>query len=652
MSQFARRFGPGSIVKGSGNSLYQVKELRPQFEQIVLEGQSGELLVFKIPEFNTSVAKGEYQPIYEGSAEKAGKAEKSARVLSHKERNQLDLRLEVLSEVTVLRKQGKSWIEILNALKENLNCEIPALRTIQRWYASSLQSDDANELAPKFSARGNRSQLGPEIKGVVIEAIKDMYCGSDRFNVTSITMMANAKSASLCADLGLPFTGVSRRTVSRILYKYATFERFRGRMSQGALKKALSPAIQYHEVEAPYDRVEFDATPLNVLVVDEDGQVIGKPTLYLIVDCATRCPIAFHLSIQAESQYTLLKLLEMAFHPRDETFLSRYGVKKPLAPCAMWQIMAGDNSAAHHGEAMYRALRFLGCTVEFTQAGKPQEHPFVERAHGSLKTGLIQMLAGSHISQEKLEKEALSRAMREAKYTVSALENLIARWICEVYMDRPLERLTTRFNELCSPRKAMDILSKRYPMLPPPTPDDFRAACMNFSVKHVSLTPHGIRYQCFDYNSEDLQKLLMTSPRGCKVEVRSHPLDVSQVSVVSLEDQKKMVVAYNKARNLPPMSFEEAKAIRTKFYQSDAAISVEEYAQGYAKLIQDIQEKNGEKKVSSKRHSARAKNRQTETAELHRKNHSERNLAPNSTDGTSTEMILAALTPAPRRIKE
>lgn len=648
MSPFTRKFGTGSLVKYGESVLYQVKELRPQFQQVVLEGQSGELLILNSSDFSNSVAKGEYQPLYRDEPEAV---EMPQRLLSASERNELDRRLEILSQVARLRAEGESWTDIVTTLLNELPGRLPSMRTIQRWYAGSIGCSDPANLAPRFSGRGNRQQLIPELHGIVIDVIEQLYCQSDRFSLASIVLMVNVRGRTVWSGQA-PFVGVSRRTISRMLQRYATFERIGQRMSPGALRKALAPALRYLEVEAPYERVEFDATPLNVLATDIEGTVIGKPTLYIIIDCATGCIIAFYLSIQAESQHTFLKLLEMAFHPRDESFLLRYGVEKPLAPCAMWYVMAGDNSAAHHGEAMYRVLRYLGCTVEFTQAAKPQQHPFVERVHGSIKTGLVQMLAGSHISQEKLESDALGRAMTEAKYTLSEIENYVARWICEVYMDRPLDRLTARFGESCSPRKAMEILSKRYPLLPPPTPDSFRDACTNYAVKHVALTTKGIRYQCFEFNSEELQALLKRSPRDCKVEVRSHPLDVSRVSVVCLQDQKVMVTAYNKQKGLPPMSFEDARLIRKQLYKSDGAVSAEDYAQGYAKLINDINQANGDKKVASNRRRARTQDKQVETSKLHEASHVQQRLQTKSEGVAQAAVDLTQLMPAPRRTKE
>ncbi|MNI99191.1 hypothetical protein D3C73_1582070 [compost metagenome] len=83
------------------------------------------------------------------------------------------------------------------------------------------------------------------------------------------------------------------------------------------------------------------------------------------------------------------------------------------------------------------------------------------------------MLCGATKSQEPLEDEALGRAMREACYTLEELEGLIIRWVAEVYMDRPIESLNQRFGHPCSPRRAMQLLTEKYPLLPPPTPQAF-----------------------------------------------------------------------------------------------------------------------------------------------------------------------------------
>ncbi len=632
-----RLIKPGDLVSDNGQ-LCNVQAIRLQTDQIVLEAPRGNLIFYGVSEFNNRVAKGLTKPVFSRPAANDGALGRS---LSKTEEHAFKARLEVLAKVKTLREKGVPWKDIAPMLGENAT----RMRTIQRWYSKYISFVNTKAVAPRYSARGNHgSKLSEVVEQALQETLLHYFKETDRFCITSIKEDVNTRAKEICAELKLPFTGVSRRSVSRAIRKIGNFESVKGRLDSRTARQVLHAALELLFIEAPYERVEYDSTVLNVHIVNEQGVVIGKPTLYLLIDCATGAIIAFYLTIQAESEETFLRLLEMAFMPRDESFLKRYGVKQALPPPALWHKMCGDNSAAHHGQGMYHALWYLGVANEFSQAGKPQSHPYVERMHGSTKTGLIKKLCGANLSEEILEKDPEGRALREARLTLSQLENLLARWICDVYMNRPLERLTHRFGYRCSPRQAMDELTKIYPLVPPPTPEEFREACLQYRSKKVALTNHGVAFQTFQYNSQELYELYLAAPRNTKVEIRWHPLDVSSISVVSPLDQKIMITVPNKQRNLPPMSFGEAKQIRRQLYKSDAELTEESYHQASVELNRDIHALNQSAKVGSRKRGARAADKQQQTKALHASN------AASAADTVASSILdLQALMPAPTR---
>jgi transposase InsO family protein len=625
-----------ALVEDNGQ-LFNVQDIRLQTDQIVLEGQAGNLVFYGVTEFNNRIAQGFTKPIF---SQRAANEEGPHRELSLTENAALKARLDVLAKVKSLREKGVSWEDIVPMLGD----QVPNIRTIQRWYSKYVSVVNKKLVAPLYSARGNRaSKLSEVSEQALQETLIEFFKGTDRFSILSITQLANARAKEICAQLKLPFTGMSRRSVTRAIYKIGNLESVKGRLGTRAANQVLHAALELLLIEAPYERVEYDSTVLNVHIVNEEGVTIGKPTLYLLIDCATGAIIAFYLTIQAESEETFLRLLEMAFMPRDASFLQRFGVKNALPAPALWHKMCGDNSAAHHGQGMYHALWFLGVANEFSQAGTPQSHPYVERTHGSTKTGLIKKLCGANLSEEILEKDPEGRALREASLTLPQLEKLVARWICDVYMNTPLARLTYRFGYRCSPRQAMNALTKIYPLVPPPTPEEFREACLQYRSKKVALTNKGVVFDTFQYNSQELYELYLAAPRKTKVEIRWHPLDVSSVSVVSPLDQKVMITVPNKLRNLPPLSFGEAKEIRRKLYRSDADLTAEEYHQAAVELNRDIHALNQDT-VASRKRAARAKDKQEQTKALQA-------TKPVRTPEAATPPILdlQALLPAPTR---
>src|SRR5690606_27686506 len=120
----------------------------------------------------------------------------------------------------------------------------------------------------------------------------EFFKESDRFCISAITELVNTRARDICVELRLPFTGVSRRSVSRAIRKIGNFESVKGRLDSRTTRQILHASLELLRIEAPYERVEYDSTVLNVHIVNEHGVVIGKPTLYLLIDCATGAIIA------------------------------------------------------------------------------------------------------------------------------------------------------------------------------------------------------------------------------------------------------------------------------------------------------------------------------------------------------------------------
>ena len=105
-----------------------------------------------------------------------------------------------------------------------------------------------------------------------------------------------------------------------------------------------------------------------------------------------------------------------------------------------------------------------------------------------------------------------------------------------------------------------------------------------------------------------------------------------------------MIRVPNKMRNLPPLSFGEAKQIRRKLYKSDAELSAEAYHQAAVELYRDIHELNQAATVAKRKRGARATDKQQQTKALQAaKSVSAVNTA------SSPVLNLQALTPAPTR---
>ena len=646
-----RALSVDSVILERGE-VRRVASIRPEISQIVLEGARGEEFVVSLDEFQQRVAQGQYRRIY-GSVPVPSQP-MPKRNLTQTERTALDRRLELLEYVAEARRDGVSWsatIEQVNERCAALGLAVPSARTIQRWCKSYDIAGSVDQLAPRFSTRGNKRRIRTledlDFEETVADEILRSYFHTDRFNVSQITALVNHQCRERAAQRNSTFRGISRRSVSRRIRSMEQTLVAPGRVSKATRNQEMRVAVRKFLVERPYERVEVDATPLDIFCCDEKGQPIGKPVCYAGIDVATGALVMLKCSIAKPSQDFVLEALEFCFSPKGETFSTRYNlVHEWLAPAAIETIVL-DNAQEHHGGVVLNALRYLNTTIDYPMAGKPQAKPFIERFFGTLKAGLINTLPGASSSQSEMEQNPIGRALKQPLYTVKDLEALIIRWVADVYMQTPLHRLEQRFERGCSPAKAMEILKKQYLVLPPPDPDEFKNACLRYHTRAMTLGREGVCLGTMTYNSRELGELYQRKGQKTKVKVRFYPLDCRTIFVADPDAPGVLIEAFNRESGMPHISFEEARRIRKLHRKSDAELSGEEYQIAHMQMLQEVRDRAESGRMGDRNRAARSQERERKRLE------GQRNESPRQPMESVPAQIppLPQLSAAPRRKK-
>lgn len=645
-----RALSVDSIILERGQ-VRRVASIRPEIDQIVLQGSQGEEFVLNIDDLHQRFAQGQYRRVYGPTI--SAVQPMPVRNLTQSERQTLDQRLELLEYVEEARRDGCSWTETVERLKARcaeLKLALPSARTIQRWRKSSGLAGSIDQLAPRFSARGNKRRMQTlddlDFEETVVDEIMRSYFQTDKFNVSQITKLVNHQCRERAAQRNTPFRGISRRSVSRRIHALEHTLITKGRVSKATHDQEMRTAIRKLMVERPYERVEVDATPLDIICCDAQGQPIGRAICYAGIDAATGAIVMLKCSIQKPSQDFVLSALEFCFSPKGEEFTKRYRLENPwLAPAAIEMIVV-DNAQEHHGGVVLNAMRYLSTTIDYPMAGKPQSRPYVERFFGTLKSALINTLPGSTKSQSSLERDPIGRAMKERLYTVAELEALIIKWVADVYMQTPLQRLEHRFEPGCSPARAMQLLKRQYPVMPPPDPEEFRNACLRYHSCEKTLSREGVCHATMKYNSPELGKLYMRLGQKTKVRVRLNPLDCRSVFVVDPSDTNVLIEAFN-LPGMPLISFEEARKIRLAHSKSDGQMSAEDYQIAEVNIYRETRERAAGPRMKNRNLAARHQDRADKRLETQRQE-SPRQERQTRVETPSPTAVLSA---APRRKK-
>lgn len=637
-----------------GASVLRVSSIRPEIGQLCLQGVRGEEFVMSLDDFNNRIALGQYRRRYGPFA--IAVLPMPVRNLSETERSALNHRLELLEYVAECRRNGENWLNTVECLRARVGdrMEMPSLRTLQRWCKAFEQATSTDQVAPRFSQRGNKRRMTEQADRDFEEAVADeimrSYFGSNKFNISQITKLVNAQCRDLAARRNYEFRGISRRSVMRRVHAMEHSLIACGRVSKADHDQEMRVAIRKLLVERPYERVEVDATPLDIFCCDENGVPIGRATCYAGIDAATGAVVMIKCSIQKPSQDFVLSALEFCFAPKDEAFNERYGLKYGWLPPAAILTIVLDNAAEHHGGLVLNALRYLNTTIDYPMAGTPQAKPFIERFFLTLKNGLINTLPGCTYSQSAFEGDPVARAQKECRLTLPALEALIIRWVADVYMQTPIQRLEHRFGIGCSPSRAMQILKQRHVVIPPPDPEEFRNACMRYHSREMTLGREGVSFHTMTFNSSQLGRLYQRCGQKTKVQVRYNPLDCRSVFVVDPQDSGVLIDAFNSLEGMPHIGFEEARAIRRAAYKSDAELSGMDYQIAHVKMLEEARTLSTGRRMADRNRAARTLDRQAIRQQAQRQESPRQDL-PRDSDTPSIPLELQPLAAAPRRKK-
>lgn len=614
------KFGVGSVVK-QGNITYNVVAYRPENSQIRLEDEQGTELICNTEDFNNLVAQGDFRVAYYESETVQLPSEK--RFLTNTERQELDRRLELLRVFDSFREQGlsarKSMFPLIEYCQQH-SYLAPTRRTIQRWKKLERFALGKEDIAPRLSQRGRRSkafQFGVDgLEEVALDAIMKYYCDTDKFSYSQITINVNNKCTAYAEKHGLHFEGMSQRTVRRRIKELSHALIAPGQVDKATFQQEMRTAIRTFFVECPYARVEVDATSADMFLRDEQGRSIGRATIYAGIDVATAHIIMLIISIRKPSENLVLKSFQFAFSPKDEAFHTKYNLKNKWPAPAAIETVVLDNAQEHHGAMVLSALRYLGMTVDYPQAGKPQAKPFIERFFGVLKTRLINTCPGSVCSQSKLEKNPYGKAATQNLLTLEELERLVSRWVTDVYHQTPIPRLEERFGPGCTPAKAMSILKAKYGTLPPPNYQEFADACWDYRKELRKLRHDGISFKGLQFHSDELGQLYRQIGNNWSVEVRYSPLDCSIIRVVDPRDNQNLIEAYNKNIYMSAQSFEDVKNARSNSRRSDGELAGTVFARNEIEIFDELAAKKTSKKMSVRNKAARKQDELDQTKEM------------------------------------
>ncbi|MGN7165254.1 hypothetical protein ACTHSJ_05370 [Paenibacillus cellulositrophicus] len=424
--------------------------------------------------------------------------------LTEKTQNEIRFRYIVIQPLIPFIKSGKGLSkevdkrvrELKDIGEELLGHDPPSRATIYRWIAYYRDSQgDWRSLKPNHE-KSHKTHIPQQVEDIIDDAIEGL--GGEQVTVETLHALVEAQILDLNKSEGLAFDIPSVSTLYRRLKSKDPYElekqRYGGEVAynnHGNKKAGITG-------EAPLARVEVDHTPIDLLLVDRNGEELGRKWLTTIIDSNTRAILGHHLSFDAPSSTSILYALKNAIrsksyikskYPHIELESNIYGVPK---------VIVTDYGRDFRSKHFDNTCRVIGINIDPCPPHMPRFKGKIERLFRSISKGLFHQLKGTTFSNVVERNKNNYKSEKKASLTEEGLDELVHLWIYGVYHKKKHR------GALGVPNDLWDTRTKGMPKTFPSNPD---WELLVGKTADGTIHTGGIRYQYLDYNSEELHLL-------------------------------------------------------------------------------------------------------------------------------------------------
>jgi putative transposase len=491
---------------------------------------------------------------------------------------------------------------IIQRISEELEDRPPSLRQVQRWNERYIKSGRSIKgLIQRDSAKGNRkAKVDPKVEDYISRAIEDFkkdtnpsFSTSYRFIKTHINYDNSTIPESEKLDV-LSLTSFIKR-----LEKECPEQVMKCRLGIEETRKHYKQNKPVREVALILQRVEIDHTQLDLFLVDEEnGAVLGRPTISAILDYKSKSILGFYIGFEPPSYLSAAYALHHA--------ISSKSYVKDLYPDVIndWlcfgkpAVLVTDRGKEFESGALKDACDDLDITLQWNPGKHPWYKGSIESYFKSLNQKLLSGQPGSVLSKV-LAKIVDYDPVKQAVISFKSFLNIFHIWAIDVYQCDKVSSGTIIPNR--SWKEDLDKVP-----LEPVDPNRLKLALSeSFSA---ALTKTGITKDYIVYDSKELTKYRARYGFG-KVTIKRDRQDIGSISVLDKQSNKYFVVEAVYQRYAKGLTLYQHK-IHKKFVKDilNAEINEEQLAIARMKIIEIVHrdfEQNKKNKILNKSRAAR-----------------------------------------------
>jgi putative transposase len=441
----------------------------------------------------------------------------------------------------------------------------PCFNTLRNWVRRYLERNESvTALIPLKKLHKDQWERLPDITRETIEdCLNKYYYIEEPESVSDIigAIKSGLEHYNALRPLTDQIVVPSDSTLRRRIKENGEFRRLLKQKGEQAAIKASRWSVKLRHQYRLLQRIEGDTHILDIELVNEYGDTIGKAALTILLDVASRRVIGWDISINPPSAQKTIRALKDSIH--------RVGIGEEYRL---------DNGAENTKEdALDGLFPLLGPNITYCRVRRPNEKPYVERWFKTLTTGLTHRLRGTTFSCPKERGDYPSE--KKAIYPLEVIKERFEDWLENVYHKRRHREIGT------SPNKMWAKLENQQPPLRRIASEDMsRLFLSQTSSKLVEgrVRFKNLQWSCGElknlhdlgtkeqlltifYDASDLGQVLVTHPDYPEKVFHAKGCEMSYQDGLTLDLHLLLNAAQNKEAK--EFDFREAREHRTRMMQ-------------------------------------------------------------------------------------
>lgn len=456
-------------------------------------------------------------------------------------------RLEVIQNLITYQGTNR-YAQMQRQAAQSLGITVRSVqRLLKTWREQGLAG-----LSKKRRSDREAVKISSQWQQFIVKTYREGNRGSQRMSRAQVAVRVRVRAQEL-GDENYP----SRTTVYRIL-RPELEKRQQQKRSIGwrgdRLKLKTREGLEI-PIEWSNQVWQCDHTRVDVLVVDSAGEILGRPTLTIVVDTYSRCIMGMHLGFDAPSAAVVCLALRHAILPKQ--YSSAYELRHTWDTYGLAQYLYTDGGKDFRSEHIEQVATELGIALCLRR--QPSDGGIVERPFGTFNSEFFSTLPGYTGSNVK---ERSPHAESAACLTLLQLEQLLVRYIVDRYNQAIDARMgnQTRIGRWEAGRMAqLPLLGERELDI-----------CLMRRARRTVYRNGYIQFASLMYQGEHL-----AAYAGETVIIRYNPRDITTIYIYQLQDSKEVFLtrAHAQGWETEILSLREAQAITQRQRQAGLAIN-------------------------------------------------------------------------------